>query len=166
MTTAPIKPNTFIEEFEIDRMSEHDLLEVVEIEEQSGLSRWGWAAYHAELHAVDRNLLLVIRPLRRPNSGEHVVGYIVARETAGELHINNVAIRHEYRKRGLGAWLLGRVIENGQNLEVSVAYLEVRASNEGARALYEKSGFRVIARRPNYYTDPPEDALVMSLSLT
>ena len=164
MTTAPIKPNTFIEEFEIDRMSEHDLLEVVEIEEQSGLSRWGWAAYHAELHAVDRNLLLVIRPLRRPNSGEHVVGYIVARETAGELHINNVAIRHEYRKRGLGAWLLGRVIENGRNLKVSVAYLEVRARNEVARALYEKSGFRVIARRPNYYTDPSEDALVMSLA--
>lgn len=166
MTTAPIKTDTNIEEFEIDRMSEHDLLEVVEIEEQSGLSRWGWAAYHAELQAVDRNLLLVIRPLRRPISGQHIIGYIVAREMAGELHINNVAIRSEYRKKGLGAWLLTRVIENARILGVSIAYLEVRAGNEIARALYEKSGFSVIARRPNYYTEPSEDALVMSLSLT
>jgi [ribosomal protein S18]-alanine N-acetyltransferase len=166
MTTAPTKSDSAIEECKIERMSEHDLLEVVEIEEQSGLSRWGWAAYHAELQSVDRSLLLVIRPSQEAAPAHRVVAYIVARETAGELHINNVAVRPEYRKRGLGACLLTRVLENARNLGVSIAYLEVRASNLVARALYEKSGFRAIAQRPNYYTDPPEDAVVMSLSLT
>jgi ribosomal-protein-alanine N-acetyltransferase len=166
MTTAPLKLNPIFGEFEIDKMSEHDLLEVVEIEEQSGLSRWGWAAYHAELQSVDRSLLLVVRPRDEGAAGQRVVAYIVARETAGELHINNVAVRPEYRKRGLGAFLLSRVLENARNLGVSIAYLEVRAGNIVARALYEKSGFSAIAQRPNYYTDPPEDAVVMSMSLT
>ena len=166
MTTAPTKADLTFDEFQIDRMSEHDLLEVVEIEEQSGLSRWGWAAYHAELQSVHRSLLLVIRPRKLTASGSRVIGYIVAREAGGELHINNVGVRHEYRRRGLGAFLLTRVLENARNLEVSVAYLEVRASNSAARALYEKQGFRTIAQRPNYYTDPPEDAVVMSLYLT
>ncbi|HEY9503532.1 MAG TPA: hypothetical protein VIR01_17980, partial [Pyrinomonadaceae bacterium] len=81
MTTAPLKLNPIFGEFEIDKMSEHDLLEVVEIEEQSGLSRWGWAAYHAELQSVDRSLLLVVRPRDQGPSGQRVVAYIVARET-------------------------------------------------------------------------------------
>ena len=45
----------------IDSMTEHDLLEVVEIEESSGLSRWGWAAYYAELQGSNRHLMLVAR---------------------------------------------------------------------------------------------------------
>src|SRR5690349_20281265 len=49
---------------EIVRMTEHDLLEVVEIEEQSGLSRWGWAAYYAELQGGNRELMLVAKPLQ------------------------------------------------------------------------------------------------------
>ena len=43
-------------------MTEHDLLEVVEIEEQSGLSRWGWAAYYAELQGANRELMLIAKP--------------------------------------------------------------------------------------------------------
>ncbi len=46
----------------ITHMSEHDLLEIVEIEEQSGLSRWGWAAYYAELQGANRGLMLTARP--------------------------------------------------------------------------------------------------------
>ena len=51
-----------LKEISIERMSEHDLLEVVEIEEQSGLSRWGWAAYYAEMQGANRDLMLVARP--------------------------------------------------------------------------------------------------------
>ena len=80
------------QDFTITRMSEHDLLEIVEIEQQSGLSRWGWAAYHAELQGANRDLMLIARPTTGSidDSGP-IAGYIVARETAGELHINNVA---------------------------------------------------------------------------
>lgn len=151
----------------IVKMSEHDLLEVVEIEEQSGLSKWGWAAYYAELQSGNRNLMLIAFPVRGAII-EHrrIAGYIVARETAGELHINNVAVRESYRRRGIGRALLGSVIAEASRLNVTTAFLEVRSENLAAQKLYEECGFKAIARRSRYYSDPIEDAVVMSLVLT
>lgn len=150
----------------ITRMSEHDLIEVVQIEEQSGLSRWGWAAYYAELQGTNRELMLIARSSRSSiiESGT-IAGYIVARETAGELHINNVAVRPEYRRRGIGAALLGRILHEARRRKANAAFLEVRSANHAAQALYEKSGFKAIARRADYYAEPCEDAVVMSLVL-
>jgi len=160
------RPATGLKDIVIMRMSEHDLLEVVEIEEQSGLSRWGWAAYYAELQSGNRELMLVARATRSSTvDSAPIVGYIVARETAGELHINNVAVRSEYRRRGIGAAMLERVIEEARRRKANTAFLEVRSANQAAQALYEKSGFRAIARRTNYYSEPREDAVVMSLVL-
>lgn len=151
----------------IDRMTEHDLLEVVEIEESSGLSRWGWAAYYAELQGRHRNLMFVAR-LENPHQrrGAHrLAGYIVARMGADELHINNVAVRDGYRRRGIGNELLAKVLEQGRRLQTPTAFLELRAGNQAALALYEKCGFHVTARRKNYYAEPVEDALVMTIEL-
>jgi ribosomal-protein-alanine N-acetyltransferase len=148
----------------IDQMAEHDLLEVVEIEEQSNLSRWGWAAYYAELQGPNRDLMLIAKPTRLSIvQYSPVVGYIVARETAGELHINNVAVRAEYRRRGIGAALLNRILDKARRRAAKAAFLEVRSSNQAAQVLYEKCGFSAIARRANYYSDPLEDAIVMTL---
>ena len=146
----------------IVRMTEHDLLEVVEIEEQSGLSRWGWAAYYAELQGGNRDLMLIAKPSL---SSAPIAGYIVARETAGELHINNVAVRAEYRRRGIGAALLNYVLDEARRRKANAAFLEVRSTNHAARTLYEKCGFKAIARRADYYSEPREDAVVMSLVL-
>jgi len=150
---------------EIVRMTEHDLLEVVEIEEQSGLSRWGWAAYYAELQGGNRELMLVAKPLQAHVDERNIAGYIVARETAGELHINNVAVREQYRRRGYGAMLLGRVLAEAREKRATAAFLEVRDGNSAAQALYQKCGFRAIAKRANYYSDPTEDAVVMTLDM-
>ncbi|HKS09272.1 MAG TPA: ribosomal protein S18-alanine N-acetyltransferase [Pyrinomonadaceae bacterium] len=150
----------------IVRMTEHDLLEVVEIEEQSGLSRWGWAAYYAELQGGNRELMLVARPIGVRSLDQHqIAGYIVARETAGELHVNNIAVRDQYRRRGYGSLLLGNVLDEARRKHATTAFLEVRSGNSAAQSLYQKSGFKAIARRANYYSDPPEDAVVMSLDL-
>ena len=147
-------------------MTEHDLLEVVEIEEQSGLSRWGWAAYYAELQGGNRDLLLVAKPAVPRGIEQHqIVGYIVARQTAGELHINNVAVRDQYRRHGYGSLLLGRVLAEARKKSGTTAFLEVRSGNTAAQALYQKCGFKAIATRPNYYSDPREDAVVMSMDL-
>jgi ribosomal-protein-alanine N-acetyltransferase len=160
---APSKPS---EAISISRMTEHDLLEVVEIEEHSGLSRWGWAAYYAELQGTNRPLMLVAR-IARPQHHQSVqiAGYIVARIAADEMHINNVAVRPEYRRQGLGAALLKCVLEEGRRLKAATAFLEVRAGNSLAQALYKKCGFTGVGRRPGYYSTPPEDALVMSVRL-
>jgi ribosomal-protein-alanine N-acetyltransferase len=151
----------------ISAMTEHDLLEVVEIEEHSGLSRWGWAAYYSELQGSNRGLMLVARvarPLEQAKS-DQVAGYIVARLAAHELHINNVAVRVEYRRQGIGNALLTRILAQGQLLAATAAFLEVRAGNSLAQALYEQCGFRVVGRRRNYYSAPLEDAVIMSAQL-
>jgi ribosomal-protein-alanine N-acetyltransferase len=151
----------------IGRMTEHDLLEVVEIEESSGLSRWGWAAYYAELQGSNRHLMLVARV----NDGQHqrgrskLAGYIVARMGADELHINNVAVREAYRRLGIGRALMDRILAEGKRSEVPCAFLELRAGNTAALSLYEDCGFRVTARRSKYYSEPVEDALVMIVQL-
>jgi ribosomal-protein-alanine N-acetyltransferase len=153
--------------FSISRMTEHDLLEVVEIEEQSGLSRWGWAAYYAELQGGNRDLMLVARApqSKAPRVSHTLAAYIVARVGANELHINNVAVRDRYRRQGIGLTLLARILEEGKRRGVAAAFLELRAGNIAALSLYEKFGFSLTARRKNYYCEPTEDALVMTIQL-
>src|SRR5215213_5552691 len=120
---------TALNDITITRMTEHDLLEVVEIEETTGLSRWGWAAYYAELQGANRDLMLIARMAPAPIiEHQRIAGYIVARESAGELHINNVAVRDQYRRRGVGTALLGRIVDAAKRLNVKVAFLEVRSS--------------------------------------
>jgi [ribosomal protein S18]-alanine N-acetyltransferase len=148
-------------------MTEHDLLEVVEIEESSGLSRWGWAAYYSELQGGNRDLMLVARVNNSEHNriGPRLAGYIVGRMGADELHINNVAVRDGFRRRGIGRTLLDRILEAGRNSGVPSAFLELRAGNSAALALYEECGFQITSRRRNYYSEPVEDALVMTIQL-
>ena len=84
---------------------------------------------------------------------------------ADELHINNVAVREPYRRLGIGRALLDRILAEGKRSGVPCAFLELRAGNTAALALYEKCGFRVTARRSKYYSEPVEDALVMIVQL-
>lgn len=155
------------EQVVISHMTEHDLLEVVEIEEQSRLSRWGWAAYYAELQGVNRSLMLVARlaSSAAPGGSNCVAGYIVARLSAGELHINNVAVRSEFRGQGIGKALLTRILAQGKKLNAAAAFLELRAGNAIALSLYEKAGFVPVGKRRNYYSDPVEDAVTMTAQL-
>ena len=148
-------------------MTEHDLLEVVEIEESSGLSRWGWAAYYAELQGNNKHLMLVARvqQAEKRRGSQRIAGYIVGRMGADELHINNVAVRDDYRRKGIGRKLLNLILDQGKRSGVPSAFLELRAGNAAALALYQESGFRVTAERRRYYSDPVEDALVMTIQL-
>jgi len=147
-------------------MTEHDLLEVVEIEELSGISVWGWDAYHKELQSPQEVIMLVARPDQSiENQASFIAGFIVSRMVAGELHINNVAVRPEFRRRGVAAQLLAAVLAEGRRNGARVAFLEVRAANVAAQLLYRSRGFQVTGRRRRYYNHPVEDALLMSLLL-
>ena len=77
----------------------------------------------------------------------------------------NVAVLRSYREKGLGRRLLSKLIEVGIAEETETAWLEVRPSNFAARALYKKTGFKEVGRRPRYYTDTREDAIIMSMCL-
>jgi ribosomal-protein-alanine N-acetyltransferase len=149
----------------IERMSEHDLLDVVEIEKTSGLSPWGWDAYHKELQSTDSIMLVAREGEDRTNGLRPIIGFLVARLLANELHINNVAVRPNYRRVGIGTELINAALRWARDRESKLAVLEVRAGNSAAQALYERCGFAVQGRRRRYYASPAEDALLMGLSL-
>lgn len=148
----------------IERMSEHDLLEVCEIETMSELSAWGWDAYHHELQSVQDAVMLVAR-VDSALQGTRIAGFIVARLIGGELHVNNVAVRPEFRRQRIGSALLMTTLAGAQGQGAAVAHLEVRAGNVAAQRLYQRAGFQVTGRRKKYYRQPVEDAMLMSLSL-
>jgi ribosomal-protein-alanine N-acetyltransferase len=150
----------------LERMTEHDLLEVVEIEEISNLSPWGWDAYHLELQNGSASLMLVARLSAHENAAHRsIAGFVVARQMADEIHVNNVAVRPEHRRLGIGESLLRAVLSWGRDRFAAQAVLEVRAENIAAQKLYEACGFEIIGRRRRYYKAPVEDALLMAVSL-
>lgn len=152
----------------VERMTEHDLLEVVEIEALSGLSPWGWDAYHKELQSPEDVIMLVARSGAGASNtpSEHsIAGFVVSRLVAGELHINNVAVRQEFRRLGIAAQLLEAVLVWGRRKRARMALLEVRAGNVAAQGLYSRCGFQATGRRRRYYNRPVEDALLMTLWL-
>ena len=92
-----------------------------------------------------------------------VLGYAVLSAVLDEGNLDNIAVAPEYRRRGLADALLGALTGFGREC-LALLTLEVRASNAPAIALYEKHGFRPVGRRRNYYSDPREDAVLMTLT--
>jgi len=151
---------TVFKPYSIDPMRERDLIQVVEIEEASGLNRWGYDAYRRELFANPNSIMLVARNLVL---GPTVIGFFAGWIIEDELHVNNVASHQDFRRIGVGRCLMEAAMDEASGRGVSHVILEVRASNEGAQLLYKDLGFSFIGRRRDYYRLPTEDALVMKL---
>lgn len=93
--------------------------------------------------------------------GDAVAGYIGSQSVMGEADMMNVAVATAYRRQGIAESLVSLLVKKLTANGVSSLTLEVRSSNEPAIALYEKLGFFQVGRRPNYYTKPKEDALIL-----
>ncbi len=91
-----------------------------------------------------------------------VCGYIGAYYVVDEGYITNIAVNPDYRRQGVGRELLCELIVRGQALGLRFWTLEVRAGNTGAIALYEGMGFKSVGRRPRFYSNPTEDASLMT----
>ncbi|MGA2481863.1 MAG: ribosomal protein S18-alanine N-acetyltransferase [Candidatus Acidiferrales bacterium] len=94
-----------------------------------------------------------------------VVGFAVTRLAADEMEILNFAVLPEHRRQGFGKRLLETAVRENRREGAARAYLEVRASNSAAIAFYKANGFKLFGRRPSYYADPVEDAVVMERKL-
>lgn len=99
--------------------------------------------------------------------GKDLAGYTIFSWAADEAHLLNLCIHPDWQQRGFGSLLLEYTVSQIARLGNKTIFLEVRASNREAAALYKKRGFRVIGYRRSYYRagDGREDAIVMSLEL-
>ena len=99
--------------------------------------------------------------------GAQQVGHAVLTAAAGESHLLNLTIKPESQGNGFGRYLLQHMLMRAQQREADICFLEVRASNAAAIALYDQVGFNEIGRRKNYYpmAGGREDALVMAFTL-
>ena len=91
-------------------------------------------------------------------------GFIIARVGGDEWEIENIVVAGEHRRQGIGRALVNEILRTAQEHGAQSVLLEVRESNTAARQLYDRLGFVETARRHNYYRDPVEDALLLSLT--
>ncbi len=132
--------------------------QLVELERQCFALPWSRGMF---LHEIDNPNAIYIVAF----DGDVVAGYIGCWQIIFEGHITNVCVSPAYRRRGLGSDMLCRMMHTLRCDECTEVTLEVRRSNAGAIALYEKHGFVEVGVRRGYYEDNGEDALIMTAPL-
>ena len=140
---------------EIRDVTARDLARILEIERECFSLPW-----------TERQLALQLEPghvfLAACADGE-LIGYVGLGYVLDEGYISNVAVAPEHRRRGAAGALLAELARRARALELSFLTLEVRRGNAPARALYEKNGYKTVGCRKNYYQNPREDAILMTL---
>lgn len=94
-----------------------------------------------------------------------VLGYLLFTAVLDEGDVDNIAVAPAARRQGIASALLEEFRRYGRKHGLANLFLEVRPSNTGAAALYEKLGYREAGRRKNYYLNPKEDAIIMKLEM-
>lgn len=142
------------------RMREADLPRVMEIERAAFSHPWSEELVRRELsHEFSTVLVATDGP------GGEIQGFAVVWLVHDELHVLNVAVAPEARRRGVARAILARVEAQGFAQGARVAMLEVRRGNAPAIALYLSLGYGQVGIRPRYYAEDGEDALVMDKTL-
>jgi ribosomal-protein-alanine N-acetyltransferase len=141
----------------IERLSgAEDLDAVAALEAASFTNPWTRDMLANELGRSDVARVYV---LRLP--GQRVAAFCACWVIFDELHINTIAVAPDRRRQGLATHLMHHVMDDAARDGATRATLEVRRSNDAARRLYERLGFRLAALRPRYYEQPQEDALIL-----
>jgi ribosomal-protein-alanine acetyltransferase len=144
----------------IDEASLADLPALVDLERRCAPHPWAESHFRSEMDPANRARTFVVRAADLRGAAE-VVGFCAYRLIVDEVHIHNLAVSAEYRRRGLARRLLKTAFEVAAQAGARWAMLEVRAGNDAARALYLSEGFGIVAERRGYYAAPVEDALVL-----
>jgi ribosomal-protein-alanine N-acetyltransferase len=142
----------------IIRMTEDDLPEVMLIEKASFPAPWTEQAFRDELVCPFSYPYVAKVSAIHPSP---VLGYICFWIILDELHLLNLAVHPVYCRQGIGGELLSFALKMGRTAAARFATLEVRPSNIAALTLYKDAGFIPVGRRPGYYSDSKEDAIIM-----
>lgn len=140
-------------------MSPDNVDQIAEIERECFSTPWNRNMLLDELENLNSSFIAA-----KAENGE-IIGYAGLTVVLDEGYINNVAVREKYRKCGVASELLKVFLRFAQAHDLAFLTLEVRASNAPAIGLYTKFGFEQAGRRKNYYDNPKEDALLMTLTL-
>jgi ribosomal-protein-alanine N-acetyltransferase len=120
---------------------------------------WTREAFAAEFEH-DPPTLFVLRSSGAP------VAFVVARLQVPDMDVVSLAVAPHLRGRGLGRLLLSSLLGQAASSGVQSVFLEVREGNQEARRLYRSAGFKETQRRPGFYREPAEDAILMRLEMS
>ncbi len=126
-----------------------------EVEVLSQPSPWSDLVFERELEVPHSSFWVV-------TDSDRIAGFLVFWVVYDEVHILNLAVHPEFRRRGVANSLLAELMKESQKNDMTSVTLEVRAGNTAAQALYAGFGFDQIGRRKGYYADNSEDAFVLA----
>lgn len=141
----------------ITEMQEKHLPALAELEKQCFHAPWSEEMLREELGG---GIFLVAE-----QDGE-VQGYVGCQTVLDEGYITNVAVSPDFRRRGAARRLIAELIARAKEKGLAFVTLEVRESNAPAIALYTGAGFAPVGKRKNFYSNPTENAVLMTISLT
>ena len=136
-------------------LKNEDVLMVAEIEKECFSKPWSEKAIKAAIND-DLSHFIVAK------IGNEVVGYGGMYSVMGEGYIYNIAVKRKYRKFGIGTNIVNELVNYSQIKSLNFLSLEVRKSNTPAINLYSNCGFEKVGNRKNFYTNPLEDAIIMT----
>ncbi len=129
--------------------------------QSSTAAQWPKEHYEQAIHAPQpRRVILVLEEKTT------ILAFLVARTVGDTWELENIVVAHDERRRGLGSRILSEFLGMARREQVTALFLEVRESNQAARAFYEKWAFEKTGCRINYYNHPEEDAVVYRLTLS
>lgn len=138
------------------KLEANHIPEMMELERIIFPCPWTEEMFYHEIGSGFSNFYVLVNELKK------IVAYFGLWIIADEGHVNNFAVLPEYRRQGLADLMMKKIFEIGSKEKVSLYYLEVRFSNTPAINLYKKYGFFEAGIRKNYYSQPMEDALLMT----
>ena len=139
---------------EIQKMNETHVVQVANLEKVCFSAPWSENSIRSELTNPLSLWLIAVED-------DKLLGYVGSQAVMDEADMMNLAVNPDCRRRGIARKLVEALVRGLADRQVCSLTLEVRASNEPAKALYEQLGFVQVGRRPNYYRNPKEDALIL-----
>ena len=140
---------------QILKMTTEHIKDVHKIEEDCFSIPWSEKSFYDELTKNKMAIYIVAK------EDEKIIGYGGMWHVINEGHITNVAVKKEYRGKGIGNQIINALIDIAKEKEMIGITLEVRTSNDVAQNLYKKNGFIIEGIRKEYYDDNKEDAILM-----
>lgn len=141
----------------IRKMTAEDVPAVAKLDQLAFTLPWTERSFHFEVTSNPASRCWVAE------QAGLIVGVVVAWLLVDEVHIATIATHPDFRRQGIAQALLAHVLKSGAQEGAVSSFLEVRASNIAAQAMYRKFGYEETGRRPRYYKDNGEDAILMTL---